>query len=149
VSDEETIWPMGLSGPDAHPRPLIFRPQGYLVSILVDEDEAARARAALIEAGLAEKDVWLYPGKQILVDRDKYLADRSALGTVVGALTDDGPGLDLYLAYARDGRCALWAHIPDENLVPLALRTLANHDCLHTRFYGRDEEGDFHMRDPS
>jgi hypothetical protein len=149
VSEEETIWPMGLSGPDARPRSLVFRPLGYLVAILADEDEATRARTALVEGGLSDRDVWTYAGKQILVDRDRYLADRGLLGKMAGALTDDEQGLDLYLAYAQEGRCALWARIPDENDAPSALRALADFDCLHTRYYGRHGEDDIHVRDPS
>lgn len=35
--------------------------------------------------------------------------------------------------------------IPDESKVSMALRVLANHDYLHTRYYGSGEQTDYHL----
>jgi hypothetical protein len=49
-------------------------------------------------------------------------------------VVDDAEGRALHLRYARDNRCAMWVRIPDESNVPKALRVLAGHDYLHTRY---------------
>jgi hypothetical protein len=54
-------------------------------------------------------------------------------------------GRELYLGYAREDRCALWLRLPDEAAVPKALRVLADHHYLHTRYYGSEQQTDFHV----
>jgi hypothetical protein len=39
----------------------------------------------------------------------------------------------------------MWVRIPDGNDVPKALRVLADHDYVHTRFYGSDGQTDFNV----
>jgi hypothetical protein len=56
---------------------------------------------------------------------------------------DDSEGRELYLDYARQGRSAMWVRIPDEEDVPKALRVLANHDYVHARYYGSEQQTDF------
>jgi hypothetical protein len=63
----------------------------------------------------------------------------------LGAFGDDVEGRELYVSYAREGRCAMWARIPDEGNVPKALRILADYDYLHTRYYGDKSQHDFHI----
>ena len=60
-------------------------------------------------------------------------------------MVDDSEGRELYLAYAREGRCAMWVRIPDEATSRKALRVLADHDYLHTRYYGDETQTDFHV----
>ena len=64
---------------------------------------------------------------------------------MAGSVVDDQEGRDLYLAYAREDRCALWLRLPDEADVPKALRLLADYDYLHTRYYGSERQTDFHI----
>jgi hypothetical protein len=142
MDEDETIFPMDVT--DASSRPWKFRPQGYLVVILADTEEAQQAEAALVEEGFASQDVELYTGKQILENHEVYMGRRGVVSKAVGAMADDVEGRELYLDYAREDRCAMWVRIPDEGNVPKALRVLADYDCLHSRYYG-DESLDFHI----
>jgi hypothetical protein len=143
MDEDKTIFPMDVTDPSS--RPWSFRPQGYLVAILADTEEAQRAETALVEGGFAPKDIKLYTGKQILENHDLYIGRRSVVSKAVGAIADDSEGRELYLSYAREDRCAMWVRIPDEGNVPKALRVLADHDYLHTRYYGGDSQHDFHI----
>jgi hypothetical protein len=60
MDESENAFPMDITDPSS--RPWKFRPEGYLVVILVDDEEAQRARAALVEAGFDPLDVKLYTG---------------------------------------------------------------------------------------
>jgi hypothetical protein len=64
---------------------------------------------------------------------------------VVGTVADDREGRELYLGYAREDRCVLWMRLPDETDVPKALRVFADHNYLHTRYYGAEQQTDFHL----
>ena len=97
------------------------------------------------QPGFASRDVKLYTGKQILENYEVYQSRRSVTDKVVGSVTADSEGRELYLGYARQDRCAMWVRIPDENDVPKALRVLADHDYVHTRYYGSDRQTDFNV----
>ena len=113
--------------------------------ILSDADEAQRAESSLVSQGFASRDVKLYTGKQILENYEAYMDRRNVADKVVGSVTDDSEGRELYLGYAREDRCAMWVRIPDEEDVPKALRVLADHDYVHTRYYGSDGQTDFNV----
>jgi len=141
--EHENAFPMDFWAEDPSPRPWTFRPTGYLVVILSDADEAQRAETDLVAHGFAPRDVKLYTGTQILENYEVYQDRRTVTDKVVGSVTADSEGRELYLDYARQGRCAMWVRIPDENDVPKALRVLANHDYVHMRYYGSDRQIDF------
>ena len=141
--EHENAFPMDFWAEDPSPRPWTFRPTGYLVAILSDADEARRAEDALVSQGFASRDVKLYTGTQILENYEVYQDRRTVTDKVVGSVTADSEGRELYLDYARQGRCAMWVRIPDENDVPKALRVFANHDYVHMRYYGSDRQIDF------
>jgi hypothetical protein len=141
----EKSFPMDFYAQDASPRPWKFKPEGYLVVILSDADEAQRAEASLVSHGFAPRDVKLYTGEQILENYEVYRGRRNATDKVIGAVVDDSEGRELYLAYAREDRCAMWVRIPDEEDVPKALRVLADHDYVHTRYYGSERQTDFNV----
>jgi hypothetical protein len=149
MDDGENIFPLDITEREPGQRPWKFRPEGYLVVMLPDEDEAKRAEAALVAGGFASNDIKLYPGEQILATFEIYKAQRDLADKVVGAVTDDVEGRDLYLDYAREGRCALWLRVPDEFKVPKALRVLADREYLHTRYYGVKTETDYHVSQPA
>ena len=145
MNEHENAFPMDFWAEDPSPRPWTFQPEGYLVVILSDADEAKRAESSLVSQGFASRDVKLYTGKQILENYEAYQGRRSVTDKVVGAVTADSEGRELYLGYAREDRCAMWVRIPDENDVPKALRVLADHDYVHTRYYGSDGQTDFNV----
>jgi hypothetical protein len=148
MDQDEVIWPTGMTDrdPSARSRPLIFRPEGFLVAILEDTEQAERAKATLSRAGLADGDLRIYTGQQILDDWERFTAERGIAKRVVGALTDDQETLELYHGYARDGRAALWVHTPEQSDADRAVRHLADHNVLHIRHYGHDGQVDIHMR---
>ena len=114
MSEDQVVWPTGMSDQDpaARERPLVFSPQGFLVAILNDADQAERS-----------------------------LAQR-----VAGAVTDDPDTIEQYFGYARQGRSALWVHVPDEADAKRAVRALADHQVLHFRHYGHGSQQDIHIR---
>jgi hypothetical protein len=143
VGESENTFPMDIR--EGSSRPWNFRPGGYLVVILASDDEAQRAERALVAKGFAPRDIKLYTGKQILANQEEYVSRRGIPSKIVGSVVDDVEGRALYLGYARDDRSAMWVRIPDESKVPMALRVLANHDYLHTRYYGSAEQTDYHL----
>ena len=143
MNEIENTFPMDITDPSS--RPWSFRPEGYLVVILTGTEEAQQAEAALVAKGFAPRDVKLYAGKQILENHEDYMGRRGVTSKVVGYLADDVEGRELYLGYAREDRCALWLRVPDEADVPKALRVLADHNYLHTRYYGSEHQTDFHV----
>jgi hypothetical protein len=146
MREDETTFPMDVTDEDPSSRPWNFRPRGYLVEIIADIREGRRAEAALAEAGFAPKDIKLYTGRQILDNQVVYTRRRSAMTKLVAWIfAEDVEGRELYLAYAREDRCAMWVRILDEGRVAKALRVLADFDCLHARYYGHDEQHDFHI----
>ncbi len=148
MSANEVVWPTGMSDQDpaARDRPLFFNPQGFLVAIVQDADQAERARAALAEAGFPDRDLRVYTSPQILDSWERFLAERSLAQRAVGAVTDDPDTIELYFGYAREGRSALWVHVPDEADADRAVRCLADHQVLHFRHYGHNRQQDLHLR---
>jgi hypothetical protein len=148
MSANEITWPTGMSeqDPAARARPLFFNPQGFLVAILNDADQAEQARATLAEAGFSDRDLRVYTSQQILDSWERFQAERSIAQRVVGAVTDDPETIELYFGYARQGRSALWVRVPDEADADRAIRCLADHQVLHFRHYGHDSQQDLHIR---
>ena len=146
MSADETTFPMDVGDEDPSSRPWNYRPENYLVEIIADIHEGRRAQAALTEAGFEPKDIKLYTGRQILDNQEEYIRRRSLFTKLLAAFVAEyEEGRELYLAYAREDRCAMWVRIADEGRVVDALRVLADFDCLHARYYGRDQQHDFHI----
>jgi hypothetical protein len=148
LEEPEVVWPMGLSDhdPSLADRPLAFNPKGFLVAILEDDDHAEQARAGLQQAGFADRDLRVYTSQQILDDHERYLAQRSLARQVVTAVTVDPDSLKRYLDRAREGRAALWVHVPDDADAKRAVRLLADHPVIHLRHYGQERQEDLHLR---
>jgi hypothetical protein len=147
MNANQVAWPTGMSDQDpaARGRPLVFDPQGFLVAILEDADQAEEARVALAAAGFADRDLRVYTSRQILHSWERFQAERTLAQRVAGAITDDPATIELYLGYARAGRSALWVHVPDEADAKKAVRALVDHQVLHFRHYGHDSQQDLHI----
>jgi hypothetical protein len=147
MNANEVVWPTGMSDQDpaARDRPLVFNPQGFLVAILQDADQAEQARATLAEAGFADGDLRVYTGQEILHSWERFQAERSLAQRVAGVVTDDPDTIELYFGYARQGRSALWVHVPEEADAKRAVRALADHQVLHIRHYGHNRQDDIHI----
>jgi hypothetical protein len=113
---------------------------GYL-----DELVSATSGSGSGEQRVHPREVKLYTGEQILENYEVYVGRRNATGKVVGSFVDDSEGRELYLGYVRQDRCAMWVRIPDEENVPKALRALADHNYVHTRYYGSGQQTDFNV----
>jgi hypothetical protein len=87
--------------PAARDRPLIFNPEGFLIAILEDVDQANLARAALAGARFAEGDLRVYSSQEILDSWERFQAERSLTQGVVGALTDDPATIEAYFGPRR------------------------------------------------
>jgi hypothetical protein len=148
MSADQVAWPTGMSDQDpaARERPLFFNPQGFLVAVLEDADQAEQAKATLAAAGFADRDLRVYTSSQILDSWERFQAERSLAQRVAGAFTDDPDTIELYFGYARAGRSALWVHVPDEADADRAVRGLVDHPVLHFRHYGHDRQQDLHIR---
>ena len=87
MSEDEVGWPTGMSDQDpaARERPLVFNPQGFLVAILQDNDQAEQAKTALADAGFAERDLRVYTSRQILDSWEWFQAGRTLAQRVAGA----------------------------------------------------------------
>ncbi len=143
MDDSENTFPMEVTDPSS--RPWKFRPECYLVVILASSEEAQGAETALVAEGIATRDIRLYAGKQFLDNQEEHTRRRGVTSKVVSSFIEDVEGRELYLGYARDDRCAMWVRIPEEGEVPKALRVLADHDYLHTRYYGSGQQTDYHI----
>jgi hypothetical protein len=147
MSEDEVVWPTGMSDqdPSARERPLVFNPQGFLVAILQDADQAEQAKTTLAQAGFADRDLRVYTSQQILDSWERFQAERSLAQRVAGALTDDPDTIEFYFGSARQGRSALWVHVPEDADAKRAVRALADHQVLHIRHYGHGRQDDLHM----
>jgi hypothetical protein len=73
MTEDEVVRPVGTTDldPDLGSRTMVFRPRGFLVAILTDDDEARRGAAALRAAGFAGRELRISTGEQILADDDE------------------------------------------------------------------------------
>ena len=147
MSANQVAWPMGMSDqdPSLGARPLAFNPQGFLVAILQDADQAEQAKATLAQAGFAERDLRVYTSQQILDSWERFQTERSLTQRFVGAVTDDPDTIEQYFGYARQGRSTLWVHVPDDADAKRAVRALADHQVLHFHHYGHGSQQDIHI----
>ena len=147
MDEHEVVWPTGMSDQDpaARDRPLVFAPEGFLVAILEDADQAEQARATLVDAGFADRDLRVYTSQQILDSWERFQAERSLDQRVAGAVTDDPDTIEQYFGYARQGRSALWVHVPADADAKRAVRALADHSVLHFRHYGHGGQEDIQI----
>jgi hypothetical protein len=132
-------WPMSLDR-DLSSLPLRFSPKGFLVAILPDGAAGEVACADLEAAGIAKEDLRVYTSSQILADRDRYIETRSLARVVDGGLSVDQSNIELYFRYAREGRMALWIHVPEADDASRAARYLANHQVLHFRHFDKRKD---------
>jgi hypothetical protein len=151
MAEQQIVWPVGTADrdPDLADRPFVFNPKGFLVAILTDATEAERAAAALRGAGFADRKLRIFTSEQILEDYARYTAQKSVPRRVVSAVTDDQETLDLYHGHARDGRCALWVHVDDDDEAGHAIRVLSDFPTLHLRHYGHRRQSDFYLHRPT
>ena len=106
----------------------------------------SRPRQPWPRLGSPRRDLRVYTSQQILDSWERFQAERSLAQRVAGAVTDDPDTIEQYFGYARQGRSALWVHVPDDADAKRAVRVLADHQVLHFRHYGHDRQQDIHIR---
>lgn len=138
MSDEDVVWPwgMGEGDPDPASRPWVFNPRGFLLVVIDDEAEAAQAGAALERVGFGPRQHRLHSGAQVLDERERFLAQRSAAQRLVEKVTVDTEVLNQLLDYARAGRAFLWVQAPDRADANRAIRGLSTCKVHYFRYYG-------------
>ena len=138
MTDEEVVWPWGMSerDPDPASRPWVFSPRGFLVAVLGDTAEGERASVHLGEVGFAEGERRLYTGEQVVDERRRFVAQQGAGRRLVEKLTIDNKAVDLFLEFAESGRSFLWIRVPEREDANRAIRGLSAHRVLHFRYYG-------------
>jgi hypothetical protein len=141
MDGSHNTFPMDITDPSS--RPWNFRPEGYLVVILAGTEEAERAEPALVEGGFAVETSsstrQADPGQPRGVHEAPGCFDSGGLRSRRRRGSGALPG------HEREDRCALWLRLPDEAVVPKALRVLADQHYLHTRYYGSEQQNDFHV----
>jgi hypothetical protein len=143
MDESGNSFPMDFYVDDPSPRPWKFRPKGYLVAILPDEEVAEAAQASLVASAFAPTDVKVYTGDDIIKNYEVYERRRTVTDVVAGQVIDDLEGRELYLDLARHGYSALWLRVGDDEQVAKALRILADHRYIRARHYGKDRQTDF------
>ena len=126
-------WPMDKPPTGHNRRPWIFSAKGYLEILFKDSDEARRAQRGLQERGVPAEDMRLYVAEEILSNEAHFLAGRSWLAKVVGALTADHEARRCYFANARAGGAAVWLYAPTRHDANRLLRLLADHHVSYLR----------------
>jgi hypothetical protein len=85
MKEDENTFPMDFYVQDSSPRPWEFKPEGYLVVILSDTDEAQRAVADLVTHGFAPRDVRGHegPAESPRIDYIRKRMKRNLMATLV------------------------------------------------------------------
>ena len=122
--------------------PLVFNPKGFLVAILPDDASTKNARVALEASGFAPNDLRVYTCEEILKEHERYLKKRGVARTVLSRITERESDYEFYSGLASEGRGALWIHVAERRDASRAIRKLVDHEVLHYRYFGRDEELD-------
>ena len=147
MTDKDVVWPWGMTerDPDPASRPWVFNPRGFLLAVLEDDTEAARAGEALAQVGFGEGERRIYPGAQVLDDRRRFIAQQSTARRLVEKVTIDTEVLNLLIDYARAGRAFLWVLAPGRDDANRAIRGLSAHNVLYFRYYGDGGVEDIRM----
>lgn len=147
MTGKDFVWPWGMTeqDPDPSTRPWVFNPRGFLLAVLADTAEAERASAVLGGVGFGEDQRRIYPGAQVLQDRERFTAQQSAARKLVERVTVDNDVVHRLLEYARAGRAFLWVRVPERADANRAIRGLSALTVLYYRYYGNAGIEDIEM----
>ena len=147
--DRELKWPFGTSDGGPLSRPLLPNLDNVLIAIVDDADEGQRIVTALHELGLAKERVRPYTAEQILAHNEIIRANRGCKGRLIGALVDERKAIADYVAYAREGRSAVWVLVDDRYHANRVIRLMADYGVMLVRYYDDSNRvEDVHMRLP-
>lgn len=96
----------------------IFYPKGYVLSVFADRAVADQAAAALRAAGVADDDVRVTTGAEVVARHSTYQDDRTLMDCVrqffSGLYGDESSMLDDLVARAEQGQVFVLAYAPDD-----------------------------------
>ena len=146
MDDGENVFPMDITGSRRTPT-LGLPAQGYLVVILADAEVAGRAEAALVADGIRRRRT----SSSIRASRSsrptrRTRSGRRPTGKVVGAGSSTTRWAGTSTWSTRERVVAPCGCVcPTRTERRKALRTLADFDYLHARYYGDGTQHDFHI----
>jgi hypothetical protein len=128
-------------------RPWFLSAMGYLAVLFSDGVEAERTLNGLVESGVPNADLRLYPSSRTLEILAHQREERSAVARAVEALAADPAAKKRYVDNAEAGGSALWLYAPTADRADQLVRLLANYNYESARYYGDDGVQDI-LRDP-
>jgi hypothetical protein len=115
--------------------PWFFSATRYVVVLFRDGAEAQRALHGLMQQGIPEHDVRLYPSAESLAILSRG-HERSSLTKALVALTIDPKARHEYVDNAKAGGAALLLYSPTEEHADRLVRLLADYDYASFRYRG-------------
>lgn len=120
-------------------RPFLSDVVGYLLVLFQDPEEGRRARRALQDHGVAEADIRLYEGEEVLRIGSRRQQEQSFLARMVNEVAIDRRLRERWLAAARAGGSHLWVYAPTRERATRLVGMLA--DCRYELLHYLGEDG--------
>jgi hypothetical protein len=125
----------------------IFYPNGYVLSVYLDDETAARAADALRDAGFATDDVLMSSGAEVVEHyaelRESPRARDRFKRFVSGLYTDELEVAGELLRLARDGQAFVAVFAPDDQLAERAAGAVRSLQPVVLRRYDKLAVTDF------
>ena len=86
--------------------------------------------------GFADDALRTYTSEQMLAFDKAFRSSHGLVDRALRSLLNDREAVAQYLAYARNGRCALWIRVAERDDANRVIRTLVDHDLVHAWFHG-------------
>jgi hypothetical protein len=133
---EPRDWPLDQSARGTL-RPFHYIAVGYLAVLFENREEAQRAQRRLLERGVAEDDLRLYDGAEILGIASRLQQERSSLAKAINEVVVDHQLRERWLANARAGGAQLWVHAPTKDRADRLVGLLADYPYLLLHYLAR------------
>ncbi len=111
----------------------VFSPTGHIVMVFTTEENAKKARNALLAGGLSDDDLTLYSNKEVVSELEK--SERQAASPV--QIGQDVAKVPEYLALAKEGCGFLVVHAPDEEQAKRAIAVVRPYGLRFAEKYNR------------
>jgi hypothetical protein len=138
MAERDDRWPFGATGGRPEGRSPVVRMDGVLVAILDDDAAGEHAMAVLSEMGMDAAHLCFFRSDEMLAYEEEFRSDRELTGRVVGGFVDDADSMAQYVEFAKEGRSALWALVPEREDANRVVRRLADEKTLFIWYHGHD-----------
>ena len=132
---EQRDWPLEQSAKGTL-RPWHVTAVGYLAVLFEDPAEAQRAQRGLQQRGIAEGDVRLYDGPEILRIAARLEQERSTLAKAFKEIVVDHRAEERWLGNARAGGCVLFLYAPSKEHANRMVALLSDYDYGSLDYFG-------------